>query len=236
MSTRKILLILTEGVNDRTALSVMTTLYPPQNFAIRITNGDVTSSFDSIRTNIKEKVAAHIKEYLKVSRLKSSDIIEVWLITDTDGTYISDSRIIEDSEHKKFYYEDNCIRTALPDNAKIRNKRKSKNLNELLKTKQLINIPFKIFFMSCNLDHVIANKANCEEDEKYENADNFAAYYGDQNKKEEFENFFKKISPSNIEPLNYKDSWKFIEQECNSLKRYSNFYLALQNLDRSLAS
>jgi hypothetical protein len=45
----------------------------------------------------------------------------------------------------------------------------------------------------------------------------------------EFLSVYKNVYPINL-PVRFKTSWEIIQQEENSLKRYSNFFIFLGNL------
>ena len=55
-------------------------------------------------------MGGHVNLYLKKYKLRKQDIIKVWLITDTDGTFIPDDNIeVQDSQAKFCYMKDRII-------------------------------------------------------------------------------------------------------------------------------
>ena len=83
------------------------------------------------------------------------------------------------------------------------------------------NIPYKIYYMSCNLDHVLHDKPNATDEEKKANSLDFTEmYYDDINA------FIKFISESTFSQCtDYKESWDYIKQDKHSLERNSNLGL-----------
>lgn len=85
------------------------------------------------------------------------------------------------------------------------------------------SIPYSVYYMSCNLDHVLHNKRNSDSFTKENDAYDFAIRY-----KNNINDFIKFMCESEFSIVdNYNESWKFIEKENNSLNRYSNFGICL---------
>ena len=78
--------------------------------------------------------------------------------------------------------------------------------------------------MSCNLDHVLYDKRNSTDEEKEQNAYSFAKNY--KNNVIGFMDFMCKSSFS-IRG-NFKDSWDFIEKDMNSIERYTNLPICVE--------
>ena len=55
-----------------------------------------------------------------------------------------------------------------------RNLQKKKNLNKLCGCKEIWSVPYRVFYMSCNLDHVLYNKLNSTDTEKENDSFAFA--------------------------------------------------------------
>ena len=94
-----------------------------------------------------------------------------------DGAYVPENCIIEDTSLTNPVYSTETI--TVPSAARIiaRNRQKSRNLDKLCSSSRLCNIPYRIFYMSSNLDHVLYNKLNCTDVEKENDAYSFALQY-----------------------------------------------------------
>lgn len=77
--------------------------------------------------------------------------------------------------------------------------------------------------MSSNLDHVLYNKLNSTDDEKENDAHNFAEKYKDD--LIGFKSFIRE-SDFSVNKV-FTDSWDYIKQEKHSLERHTNFGLCL---------
>ena len=77
--------------------------------------------------------------------------------------------------------------------------------------------------MSCNLDHALYGTLNLTDDEKESQALAFALRYRDNIP--EFRNFITNSNFSVMCP--YKESWNFIKEDIESLKRHTNLGLCL---------
>ena len=165
-------------------------------------------------------------------------IAKIIHIVDLDGAYIPDENVVffsaEHQGNKKPYYDSEGGRIEAVDVSAIidRNDQKRKNLEYLLalpeqkikvKTKR---IPYEIYFFSSNLDHFINNNANVETGKKYL-ADQFMRSYGLDAK--EFSNYFFEDECS-VGHMGYEESWEFIKENSNSVKRYTNIDCLIRNL------
>ena len=77
--------------------------------------------------------------------------------------------------------------------------------------------------MSCNLDHVLYGKRNSTDEEKENDAYAFAKKY--RNDRERFAEF---ICHSDFSVMgDFKESWAHIEEGLNSLERYTNLCVCI---------
>ncbi len=104
-----------------------------------------------------------------------------------------------------------------------RNKQKTDNLYHLRGTGQIWKIPYRVYYMSCNLDHVLHNKRNSTDDEKETDAFVFAKKY-----KNDVNGFVSFICDSEFSVKgDYKESWMHIEDGMNSIERYTNLGICI---------
>ena len=116
------------------------------------------------------------------------------------------------------------IRTAKRDEIIERNDRKSRNMDRLSGCKTIWGIPYRAYYMSCNLDHVLYGKQNSTDDDKESDSYNFAKHY-----KARIPEFIEFIAASDFSvTTDYKESWEFIREGLHSLERHTNFGLAIK--------
>ena len=119
------------------------------------------------------------------------------------------------------YYEDHKEYFDIEEVEK-RNAHKSEIMFKLYTTGKIRNIPYRLYFNSCNLEHVLYNELkDFSDDEKEILSDEFAEKY--EGKVLEFIDFISDKSVS-VEGT-YKETWKYIEKDKNSLQRHSNMHL-----------
>lgn len=221
---KKIILFIVEGINDKTNLALcLSQLLEGDQIHFEITDGDITTKLGVSATNIAAKIGDIVKKHSgKV--FKQNDYLEVVHLVDMDGAYIPDERVIE-AEIDGLIYNDDEIHCKDAISIIKRNHQKQEVINRMLMiTKVWTSIPYSVYYFSCNMDHVLHNKANLSQKEKNMYAQKFEDKY--INKPKEFAAFF------NDDKLNvgtaYKESWDFIRLDANSLKRKTNFYLYIQ--------
>lgn len=225
LARRKIVFVIVEGASDDTALGIsLNQVYDRDSVYIHIMHGDITTRKGVNPTNIVSKIGNTVKGYAKDQHYKASDFKQIIHIVDTDATYIPDTRIFEDTSLEKVMYEVDGIHAVNAEVIKERNQTKRDNLFRLQNQGVIWGIPYKVYYMSCNLDHVLHNKRNSTEEEKENDAYAFAkSYKGDRDR------FVKFISESSFSVMGeYRDSWKFIEKDMNSIERYTNLCICIK--------
>lgn len=114
------------------------------------------------------------------------------------------------------------IETKYPDYLNRKHTQKAKNLFKLYSSGKIKGVSYKIYFNSCNLEHVLFNELkDFTDDEKEDLADDFAEKY--EGRVEEFIEFISQEDL--IAPGTFKQTWRFIEKEKHSLERYTNMHL-----------
>lgn len=192
--------------------------------------GDLTSKYQqSIEKNIVTLVNDYVKKFianLKMSnRIKETDVIGIVHLIDTDGAYIDKEYIYDDEVGDDFRYEDDGIHAKSIPQVIDRNCRKTKAMNKLASTHYINKLPYRAYFMSCNLDHVTCGERNLDKNEKIDRADDFSDRY-----KDDLEGFKKFINdPALIFEGNYQQTWKSLSQGLNSINRHSNLHLFVNN-------
>ena len=224
---KKIILFLVEGASDLTSLEFIDNINTNETIKFQITSGDVTSKLNITPQNCREEINKILLSFLERSKLRKTDIIKIIHILDIDGVYIPEINIIEDKNIKKFLYTINGIVAPSKENVQKRNESKKQIVEKLLVTSKINSIPYEMYYMSCNLEHVLHDKLeDISEDEKKELANKFA----DRFYEKEIE-FIEFINNKDFKVLgDYKATWNFIKKDLNSVNRYSNFWLFFENL------
>ncbi len=230
VSRRKIVYVIVEGPSDDIALgAILQRFFDRDMVHVEIIHGDITSDLEVNKSNIVAKIGNTIKSYANAYHFKQDDFKEVIHLVDTDGAFIGEDCIVKDIAANKPMYSLKNIHTNNPEKLKLRNKRKSENLNQIAHLNKVWkSIPYKAYYMSCNLDHVLYNKLNSSDDEKENNAYAFARRY-----KNDIDEFLAFILDSNFSKINdFKDSWKFIMTEKHSLERWSNLGICFKEIKK----
>lgn len=224
---KKVILFLVEGASDLTSLEFIDNINTDETIKFQITSGDVTSKLNITPQNCREEINKILLSFLERSKLRKTDIIKIIHILDIDGVYIPEINIIEDKNIKKFLYTINGILAPSKENVQKRNESKKQIVEKLLVTSKINSIPYEMYYMSCNLEHVLHDKLeDISEDEKKELANKFADRFYE--KEIEFIDF---INNKDFKVLgDYKTTWDFIKKDLNSVNRYTNFWLFFENL------
>ena len=222
MGEKKVILFIVEGASDEAALgSIMKEHFSGNEVQFVVVHGDTTSkdyvSNDNILKKIKEQTEIVKSKY----RYKKEDFIKIIHITDTDGVYISEADVREADVKEVQYYEDH-IEAKNVQKIIERNKQKGDILYKLRKTAKIDGIPYRIYFNSCNLEHVLYGQLkDYSHEEKQKLSDDFAERY--EGKADEFIIFIS--DPVVAVSETYQKSWDYIEKDSNSLKRHTNMQL-----------
>ena len=225
--TKKIVLFIVEGITDENSLSlILSKLIGSKIVHFHVINQDITSEFNSSSQNIVRKIDGEVRKYLDQNNgIKRTDIKQIIHLVDTDGTFIKDDFVLEDMNHEKAFYTMEYIKTNKRKNIICRNERKSSILNKLYQTNFIGKIPYKVYYFSCNLEHVLHNSQNTPCRQKSLYSYKFVDQYVGREKQ-----FVDFISNNSFAVKGeYKDTWKFIKKDLNSLKRYCNFHLFFKN-------
>ena len=222
MARKKIVFVIVEGPSDADALdAIISRILDKDMVHVHIVHGDLTTEHGVTTTNIISRVVEEIQSFVASNPFTQKDFKEIIHIVDTDGAFIPDECVLEDKAQSKAQYALTEIRTSNLTSIVDRNHRKAANLNRLYSCTQVWSIPYRVFYMSCNLDHVLYNKLNCSDEEKRYNALQFAKKY-----RNDLVGFLAYISTSDFSVANsYQESWAFIKESLHSLERHTNLGL-----------
>ena len=166
VTSKKVILFIVEGITDETSLArILKEIFEDKKIYFQVVNTDITSELTNNNMNIITKINNEIKKSISRNYFKKSDIIQIIHVVDLDGVYIKPQDVVY-HDNEKVEYCSNCIKTKNVDEIIKRNKHKSEILNRLSLTKAINGIPYKIFFFSTNLEHVLHNIQNANREEK----------------------------------------------------------------------
>lgn len=229
--SKKLILFIVEGRNDEIEISAI--LHTPRfeklsqmyAFYFYRAKNDITA-------NAKVKSAqGELTKYVQDFRMKSGpwrgirvdEIQEIVQVVDLDGAFIPPEHIYR-GENPWFEYSNEGIYTKNVDGARGRNKKKQESLNKLVfDVKKIDNIPYSIYFVSCNMDHVLFNHRSLSPNQKSEMANRFWVQCEKHPEIVDETVFKNKVSTEK----GYEESWKEIQQGNESLMRHTNINLFL---------
>lgn len=229
MKRKEVILFLVEGFSDKEALDrIVNALVAEELVLFLVMNGDLTSSRTTKPDNVLRRVGEQVKEAMAKYKVQKGDIRQIIHLVDADGVFIPDSHI-KNGDENGFLYTQNDILARNCEAVKERNERKSKMLEKLAQTGRLFGIPYRVFYMSCNLDHVLYNIQNLKDEEKVAYADAFYEdYIGNESA------FLSFICGNEVAVEGeYKETWKFLRNDLNSLSRCSNLCLFFTQVTRN---
>ncbi len=225
MNEKKVIVFIVEGPSEEAALgTIMKEFFSGNEVQFVVVHGDITMkdyvSDDSILKKINQQIEGVKSRY----RYGNDDFIKIIHIADTDGVYIPDADVIEtDTEEIRYCKEHIEARNV---SAVIeRNRRKGDILYKLRKTGKVNGIPYRIYFNSCNLEHVLYGELRDHSDEEKQIlSDDFAERY--EGKSDEFIELIS--APDIAVPGTYQRTWDYMEKDRNSLHRHTNMHLIFE--------
>lgn len=225
LARKKIVLVFVEGPSDDVALgTALNQIYDNDSVHIHIIHGDITTQKGVTSNNIIAKMGNEVRRFANSNHYTTKDFKQIIHIVDTDGAYIPNDKVIEDQNCKETLYHSDGIHTKDVVGMIARNTQKRDNLYRLRSCGKIWNVPYRVYYMSCNLDHVLYNKRNSTDDEKENDAYTFAKMY--KNKIGEFVKFLCDSEFSVKE--DYKKSWDYIEKDMNSIERHTNLCICIE--------
>jgi len=209
-------------------------------------NGDITSRHGINEKNILPmllKLFIHPELKKHPAYEYPASVVEVIHLVDIDGAYLNDNHILtaEEDEARRLPFYDTETSCIIAKNRNViidRNLRKRRNLDTLVNTKRLRitmaegeneskDKPYRVFYFSSNLDHVLFDKANNESFNKVRDAKAFAnQFYNDPvDMARELLNH-----EAASKALNYKDSWDLVMKEHDEIMRKTNIDVLVRDL------
>lgn len=228
MPHKKIIFVIVEGPSDEDAIgTLLSRFYNGNEVHIHVVHGDITTQRCVNPHTIVTKIGNLVRQYAGRT-FKQTDFCGIIHLADTDGAFIPDDDIVESNRVSKTTYSETDIQTNNKSLCEKRNKLKRENMKRLATTPTIWNIPYRIYYMSRNLDHVLYGKPDSSDAEKERNSLDFALKY-----KDDIQSFIDFISKSGFSIMcEYSQSWEYITIGLHSLERHTNFGLCFTDVNR----
>lgn len=232
-NNKKVVILIVEGDSDEALLiERLKELFNNHEIRFEPQRGDILYDLNKRRRPIKEVIGDTVKEVLLKRKFKPANILAVLHIIDTDGCLINEENVIvKDSQTDKTIYEEGCI-SVCSEGQKVnicsRNSERKNNIQTMSTLKSVVGgkYPYQMYYFSRNLEHVIFNEINPDGNGKVDNVEDFV-----ENLDRPLEQFLSEYMPVNLEEpyeLKYINSWNYISEEVNSLKRFTNTPLIIE--------
>lgn len=221
MNEKKVIAVIVEGPSDEAALgSILKEYFSSAEIQFVVVHGDITTKDYTSTDNILSKINNLIESVKQKYGYKRDDFLKIIHVVDMDGAFCNNAIVKKDIEGVRYYLD--RIETKYPDYLIKKHTQKAEILSKLYSSGRINGVSYRIYFNSCNLEHVLFNELkDFTDDEKADMADDFAEEYEGK-----VENFIKFISQDDlIAPGTFKQTWKFIKKEKHSLGRFKNMHL-----------
>lgn len=222
---RKCILFVVEGKNDKTEVEAILHLPRFNNlrdkYKIFVVSADTDITTAGTKKQKNKNAISALNtissKFYQKERLKEGDFQEIVQIVDLDGCFIPEENIIR-GDFSDFEYTDDTIVTSNVDGAIGRNRKKCDRIFELIDREKIGKVYYSIYYVSCNMDHLLFNSRYLSPLSKGTKALEFACEC-DKNP-----NYIDDIIFNNEIGVegSYWDSWDFIQNDCESLQRHTN--------------
>lgn len=218
---KKVVAVIVEGPSDENAIGgILKEYFSSEEVQFAVVHGDITSDYSTTPENAVAKVGELIEGIKNKYGYHWEDFVRIIHISDTDGAFTKDC--IEEKECGEILYYEDHIECPKLDEVVKRNRHKSEIMYKLCSTGKIRDIYYRLYFNSCNLEHVLYRELkNFSDEEKEELSDEFAERY--EGKVSEFIDYIS--DPLIAVPGSYKATWRYIEKNKNSLHRHTNMHL-----------
>lgn len=227
---KKFILFIVEGTNDKREIDALLHSTYFEEYRLKyepyfwVVKGDLTASKGVTAQNIQQKLNSILLDFRRngvpFSNIRVQDIQEIVQIVDLDGVFVPYENIVR-GEDNKFHYTDEFIITSNVDGAWGRNRKKAEILEKLIGISQIGNVPYSIYYASSNMDHLLFGERSLSPKDK--NLYSLEFQIACQGNPEYLKNSV--FSPDVYSDCSYQESWRFIQEDNNSLLRYTNINL-----------
>lgn len=236
---KKVILFLVEGTSEQDALVTPFSQYLKEK--VRVEGEafycDVTtvSMFPKsartfvVRSNVKETVRTFVLDQIERKHTYTwQDLVQIIHIVDTDGAFIPDDRVLANEDLDSIVYYSDHIEHAHPADIIERNHVKAAAIRTLAFAGELVYrrraVPYRLFFMSRNLEHALFGIGNNVDDATKERLSRAFAEACRDNPQMLVERL---RAPGTRVQGDYKETWGYIQEGVHSLERGTNLALLL---------
>lgn len=238
----KVILMLVEGPSDEdalcgpTAMAISNMLVKSDCFYTDVTTANLFSSQASfeVLSNVENTVQRFVESHIEKNQgYDWKDLAAVVHVVDLDGALVSPSAVVEDRDASGIVYGSDTIKTPHRDFVLKRNREKKNSLAKLYQKETLgkgrKKVPYRIYFMSRNLEHALYG-ASGDLDDKQKERLSIAFSQACANCPGLF---LKTLRDEAIAVKgNYEESWRAMFKGANSLHRGSNYHLLFEDIER----
>ncbi|MGO5014867.1 hypothetical protein ACTQ5K_23860 [Niallia sp. Sow4_A1] len=233
---KKVVLLIVEGESDETLLiDRLRELFRDHEIRFEPQRGDILYDAKKQMKPIKEVIGDTVKEILIKRKFKSSDILAVIHIMDTDGCLIPKENVVIDNQQETLtYYKNTNISVQSEtqmNNILNRNEIRGRNIRTMNSIDTIVSnkYAYQMFYFSRNLEHVIFNEPNPCSGTKVDNIEEFLEELDSP-----LEAYLSQYMP-HMETGSYREqyiaSWTFISEGIKSLQRSTNVPLMFKFIE-----
>lgn len=239
--SKKVILVIVEGQTEELVFfDFLQERFGNLEVRIDVQCGDVISNWNRKYGTVEGAIEQVVEKYLTMYRLLPSDLLAVIQFTDTDGCFIEDKYIrVDRIKATRTRYGKNGIYVTnkfKKTQMKERNQVKAECMKILSKDRyancRKRKIPYRLYYFSINLDHVLWGEQNAKGHSKLEKAEHFL-----DSLEMPLDQFLAQFVPGGeLLPWEEKweSSWREITKGLNSLQRSTNMPFVLDFIDSLL--
>lgn len=187
VNEKKVIAVIVEGPSDEAALgSILKEYFSSEEIQFVVVHGDITTKDYTSADNILSKINNLIESVKQKYGYRIEDFLKIIHIVDMDGAFCNDVIVKKDIEGVRYYLDH--IETKYPDYLIRKHTQKAEILSKLYSSGKINGVSYRIYFNSCNLEHVLFDELkDFTDEEKADMADDFAEKY--EGKVEDFVEF-----------------------------------------------
>lgn len=237
---KKVLFVIVEGESDGYLFfEELEKVYPKDLVIIKAYRGDIFTNPEVQGKDIRDRIRDFFIS--KLGELQPKDFLGILHFSDTDAAFVGEDKVIVDLAQKEnILYKNNGIYVNTTDQKSAihhRNKIKKANTDDARYisyiTYNKTKIPYRLFYLSQEVEHVIFGELNVEQQVKEKKMVSFLKRVRET---QTVHNLLISHFPPLAEDISnkYKESWEFIFKEDHSLLRCTNAILMYEYIEQLL--